>query len=305
MSVRSVVPASVVLFLLRLPAGATFEAEVSTSFGTLEPGASTTLVQETAFTASSEPPTSIAIGLDLGSFDFDGLAVGDPVGTFDIDITAPVPAFVDLALEVSAVGTGSIDLDGVVTDTDLGAFGIDLDDVLYVITISNSTGEGGEIILSVGPGYGLPDELPFDVDASYAIALDALYVHAGREADLTVTTDLTSALDSSLAFEEVFTLGSVAETEFLRGDVDGNGDVFALVDALALLGWAFTGGAAPPCMDAADFDDSGAASALVDALALLGWAFTGGPPPPAPGPDRCGIDESDDNLTCGASSAGC
>ena len=53
---------------------------------------------------------------------------------------------------------------------------------------------------------------------------------------------------------------------FLRGDVDGNGRVSALLDGLVLVQWAFTAGDEPPCLDAADADDSGEVVALVDSL---------------------------------------
>ena len=87
---------------------------------------------------------------------------------------------------------------------------------------------------------------------------------------------------------------------FIRGDIDGNGTVFALVDALYLLEWAFTAGPAPQCDDAADVDDNGVLFPLIDALALLDWAFKSGPVPPAPSPpDGCGPDGTpEDPLGC-------
>ncbi len=99
----------------------------------------------------------------------------------------------------------------------------------------------------------------------------------------------------------------VDRTQFKRGDVDGNGSVVAIVDALRLLEW-FTGSAAePPCMDAADVSDIGAANSLAAAVRLLGWAFSEGatPPPPAPGPDVCGEDPTPDSLGCVTEAAAC
>ena len=58
-------------------------------------------------------------------------------------------------------------------------------------------------------------------------------------------------------------------------------------------------------MDAADVDDSGEVSALLDALALLQWAFTDGDEPPDPGPDVCGDDPTDDDTDCETQSDGC
>ncbi len=94
---------------------------------------------------------------------------------------------------------------------------------------------------------------------------------------------------------------------FRRGDIDGNGAVSTLLDALFMLTWAFAQGDDPPCMDAADTDNSGGVSALLDALFLLEWGFLKGDEPPAPGPITCGTDpEGDtDGTTCDSSSDGC
>lgn len=77
---------------------------------------------------------------------------------------------------------------------------------------------------------------------------------------------------------------------FLRGDSDGNGTFFALVDALHVLDYGFTDGDDPPCFDAADADGNGVVSALLDALYMLEYQFTDGDLIPAPFPD-CGVGE--------------
>ncbi len=93
---------------------------------------------------------------------------------------------------------------------------------------------------------------------------------------------------------------------FLRGDCDGSGSVSALLDALFLLVWQFSGGPAPPCMDAADADGSNGVTALLDALFLLSWQFTGGPAPPSPGTTACGEDnDGDTTLDCADTSSNC
>ncbi len=86
--------------------------------------------------------------------------------------------------------------------------------------------------------------------------------------------------------------------DFKRGDVDGDGMTFPLVDSIELFMWAFTGGTAPRCLDAADVDDNGSVQALVDGLYLLMWAFQESESPPAPGPAECGEDPSDDVILC-------
>ena len=85
---------------------------------------------------------------------------------------------------------------------------------------------------------------------------------------------------------------------FLRGDCDGNGTVFPIIDALYLLEFGFTAGPAPPCSSAADADDNGSVFAIIDALFILEFGFNNGPAPPAPGPDLCGPDPTVDTLTC-------
>ena len=92
-------------------------------------------------------------------------------------------------------------------------------------------------------------------------------------------------------------------TAFKRGDADGNGAVFGLLDALFILQFAFSGGATPTCMDAADADGNGAVFGLLDALYLLQFSFSNGPAPPTPGPDECGVDPG--GIGCETASAGC
>lgn len=93
--------------------------------------------------------------------------------------------------------------------------------------------------------------------------------------------------------------------EFLRGDVDSNGDVEPLADALTLLKWGFTDGDEPLCMDAADMDDNGEVQPLVDAMLLLSYGFQDGPEPPSPGPEECGLDLTADGVGCVTSGEAC
>lgn len=87
-------------------------------------------------------------------------------------------------------------------------------------------------------------------------------------------------------------------SEFLRGDCDGNGQTFPLLDAIFVLRWQFLEGDEPPCMDAADADDSGQVSGLLDGLYLLDYGFNDADAPPDPGPTICGRDDSDDEIPC-------
>ena len=89
------------------------------------------------------------------------------------------------------------------------------------------------------------------------------------------------------------------------GDVDGNGEVEEIRDALYLLQFAFLRGEEPTCLESADIDDSGDVSALLDAIYLLNYGFVDGPAPPDPGPDECGVDPTDDKLDCSEATEDC
>ena len=74
---------------------------------------------------------------------------------------------------------------------------------------------------------------------------------------------------------------------------------------LALLVWVFTSGPEPPWADAADVDGNDQIFALVDALFLLEWGFLSGEAPPDPGPFECGLDDSDDDIECEVAADAC
>ena len=81
---------------------------------------------------------------------------------------------------------------------------------------------------------------------------------------------------------------------FRRGD--SNADrVVNLSDAIAVLSYLFTGGAAPVCLDSSDANDDAKVD-ISDALSLLGFLFLGNAPPPPPGPLACGTDPTADAL---------
>ncbi len=130
---------------------------------------------------------------------------------------------------------------------------------------------------------------------------------------LTVEVDLAEVLDADDAWmgfsgsggaayqvENVyswsFTNGdvSVPGPVFRRGDFD-NGGALDISDAIASLNYQFSGGAAPPCRDAADADDSGEVN-ISDPIYALAFLFSGGEVPPAPGPLECGPDPTEDET---------
>ena len=99
----------------------------------------------------------------------------------------------------------------------------------------------------------------------------------------------------------VFTQEAAAEPPhlFLRGDANGDGQV-DISDAIRTLGWLFTGGETPPCLDAADTNDDSQVD-ISDPIAVLSFLFTGGVEPAKPGPHVPGVDPTDDTLSCDVS----
>ena len=83
--------------------------------------------------------------------------------------------------------------------------------------------------------------------------------------------------------------------QFIRGDSSADG--FAdLSDAIVTLEFLFLGTTMPTCEKSVDVDDSGLMD-LNDPISLLKLLFLGDPPPGAPYP-ACGVDPTDDGLTC-------
>ena len=84
------------------------------------------------------------------------------------------------------------------------------------------------------------------------------------------------------------------ENLFRRGDADGNCGV-DITDAVYVLNYLFSGGAAPPCLDAADPNDTGGID-ITDPIFILNYLFLGTTAPSEPGPDVSGPDPTPDDL---------
>jgi hypothetical protein len=82
---------------------------------------------------------------------------------------------------------------------------------------------------------------------------------------------------------------------FLRGDSNSDSKL-DVADPIYTLRYAFVGGEAPTCLDAADSNDDGSID-VADAIFALQYLFVEGPMilPPYPG---CGIDPTIDDLDC-------
>ncbi|MGB2982132.1 MAG: dockerin type I repeat-containing protein [Candidatus Zixiibacteriota bacterium] len=84
--------------------------------------------------------------------------------------------------------------------------------------------------------------------------------------------------------------GAGGEQQFIRGDVDEDGDVDVQDIAACSMGGPFA------CDDAADVNDDGVIN-LPDCDYLIEFLYNQGPPPPPPYPD-CGVDPTADGLSC-------
>lgn len=86
--------------------------------------------------------------------------------------------------------------------------------------------------------------------------------------------------------------------DLIRGDVNGDGVVIPIADAIALLQFLFAGspGTSIGCEQAGDFNDDDMLD-LGDAVSIIAYGFSGGPSPEPPFPD-CGPDPTLAMLTC-------
>ena len=100
----------------------------------------------------------------------------------------------------------------------------------------------------------------------------------------------------SIAISRAGIIGGNDDPEFLRGDVNANGNV-DFTDAIAHLEFLFLGLGEIACEDAADANDDGM-SDFTDAIRSLTVLFLGGVIIPDPGTRDCGPDPSDDGLAC-------
>ncbi|MBN1443090.1 MAG: dockerin type I repeat-containing protein [Planctomycetes bacterium] len=91
------------------------------------------------------------------------------------------------------------------------------------------------------------------------------------------------------------TISPQAQIPFRRGDANADGRI-DISDAVYTLGFLFLGGGEPPCRKSADADDSGSLQ-LTDAVRLLSHLFQGAPPLDSPF-EECGMDPTEDGLTC-------
>ena len=96
--------------------------------------------------------------------------------------------------------------------------------------------------------------------------------------------------------DPMFVIVGPFDAQFLRGDANGD-TALDIADGVSILGYLFSGGARPYCLDAADTDDDGSVD-ISDPIFLLGHLFLGGRRMPAPGSMILGSDPTADALYC-------
>ena len=97
---------------------------------------------------------------------------------------------------------------------------------------------------------------------------------------------------------DVSELGATTESDvtFLRGDCNADGSVDNS-DAVSTLVSLFLGEGDPGCEDACDSNDDGTVD-ISDAINTLGALFLGNGVIPLPGMMDCGVDPTDDEISC-------
>ncbi len=151
---------------------------------------------------------------------------------------------------------------------------------------------GGETTLVTGR-FTLP---PAVTPGTYEIRYIIDPPRAGEEWQLGEVGELDETNNSGWVSTRRLTVqGAPQGVPFRRGDVESDGTV-AMSDAIRVFGFLFLGNEPPECMDAADANDDGRVD-LSDGVAILEHLFLGTGSIPAPGPQRCGLDPTDDALS--------
>ena len=173
---------------------------------------------------------------------------------------------------------------------------------------SDDSGDPISYTFTVLPADGAPMVIGPQAENTASLSL------AAGDYTISVTVDDVSicsdrAADSTCETELCLGAGCDGAGDFVRGDVDSNGQI-TLTDGVVLLNWLFQGGPMPGCMDAADSDNSGT-PLINDAVIVFGWLFNGQPPPVAPSPTAttypasdCGPDTGE-SLGCVQPAATC
>lgn len=165
-----------------------------------------------------------------------------------------------------------------------------------IILFLDRIGNGGTVTVSGLGAEDFPLARTFESDVVSGDETEVDFVETGN--------GLRFSVSSGRQLRYV-TVETAAETLFLRGDCNGDGQAANIVDALFLLFHNFVGTSGPTCVAACDANGDGEIGGVGDAIFLLLFGFGSGPAPAAPYPNCGGLEESDGSLSCELVTAGC
>lgn len=257
-------------------------------------------------TMQNDPEIEVASfpGIDVDGNpdnDFDGsnLYEVDPIGLNDEG--EPITIFAPGSITNGNIVAGPADLDlggglvipGAILEGTIAPGGTSLDSSVISAAIPVA-------IFDAIPAPPPFDGFPFNYDTMTEV-LAFLGVDPDVDLDGDGTVDAYS-VDFVLSFVSCQIIYPAPGTSFQRADINLDGAV-DIGDAVNLLGYLFTGGDEPGCLDGADANDDGAVD-IGDAILILGYLFTDGIAPSEPF-EKCGTDPTADSITCEVPPAGC
>lgn len=235
-------------------------------------------------------------GLDQDANPGDDFSGEEP---FEIDPTSltpegdPVVLFSPGSLTAGALVAGP-------SVFDIGG-GIVLEDVILEGTMAT----GGASFFSSTQTGAVPTQIFEQIPAPFPFSGSLLDVLLFLGADIDVDLD-GDGVNDAFSVDFVFTavscviLHPVTGTPFQRGDCNNDG-LIGIADAITSLNALFAGAMVPGCVKACDISDDGVYG-IEDPINFLNFQFLSGAPPAAPF-GACGLDPTDDPLTCETFSA--
>ncbi len=139
--------------------------------------------------------------------------------------------------------------------------------------------------------FTLPDMIP----GRYSLRITKAGFYSGLFGDVEVNGKWNADDAGRFSIYATPTSPCGGEVRFRRGDSNSDGGL-DLSDAVFTLNYLFLGGAPPTCFKSADSNDDGKLD-LSDAVTVLNFMFIGGEQPRDPY-SECGLDPSEDDLTC-------
>lgn len=149
---------------------------------------------------------------------------------------------------------------------------------------------GGNLVTIQGANFNETSQVLFDdIPAEITYQTETVLKAVSPPGEGAVTVTVLNGDDKSAEAPEQFHYVH----PFLRGDANSDGRI-DLADPVLILGYMFNNEQLM-CRKAGDANDSGQID-LADAIFLLTYQFDEGDPPPAPG--TCGLDPTQDGLSC-------